>query len=43
VIEFLEISKIKLETFSFAVKLYDLKINLYAKYIAVEPKSIVAM
>jgi len=35
--------KIKLETFSFAVKLYDLKINLYAKYIAVETKSIVAM
>jgi len=28
--------KIKLETFSFAVKLYDLKNNLYAKYIAVE-------
>jgi len=28
--------KIKLETFSFRCKLYDLKINLYAKYIAVE-------
>jgi len=39
VMNIFEISKIKLETFSFRWKLY-IKNNLYAKYIAVETKSI---
>jgi len=36
VTEYLEILKNKLETSLFAVKLYDLKNNLYAKVYAVE-------
>jgi len=38
VIEYLEYLKIKLETSLFAVKLYGLKNNLYAKYMQWKPR-----